>query len=90
MAFLLISQAQGVSGIMNNLPKDHGVGPPGARGPMQLHRLHRLKAGSADNYLKLGFTSTEVNRDVRSQCVLCLEVVAHGSPTEAELRGHLE
>jgi len=36
MAFLLNSQAQGVSGKMNQLPKHH------ARGPMQ---LHRLKAG---------------------------------------------
>jgi len=30
---------------MNNLPKHHGAGPTEARGPMQLHRLHRLKAG---------------------------------------------
>jgi len=30
---------------MNNLPKHHGAEPPEARGPMQLHRLHRLKAG---------------------------------------------
>jgi len=30
---------------MNNLPKHHGAGLPEARGPMQLHRLHRLKAG---------------------------------------------
>jgi len=35
---------------MNNLPKHHGAGPQRrgateARGPMQLHRLHRLKAG---------------------------------------------
>jgi len=42
MAFLLNSQAQGVSGKMNNLLKHHGAGPPEARGPMQ---LHRLKAG---------------------------------------------
>jgi len=45
MAFVLNSQAQGVSGNMNNLPKHHGAGIPEARGPMQLHRLHRLKAG---------------------------------------------
>ena len=45
MAFVLNSQAQGVSGKMNILPKHHGAGPPEARGPMQLHRLHRLKAG---------------------------------------------
>jgi len=45
MAFLVHSQAQGVSGEMNNLPKHHGAGPPEARRPMQLHRLHRLKAG---------------------------------------------
>jgi len=30
---------------MNNPPKHHGARPPEARGPMQLHRLHRLKAG---------------------------------------------
>jgi len=30
---------------MNKLPKHHGAEPSEARGPMQLHRLHRLKAG---------------------------------------------
>ena len=30
---------------MNNMTKHHGAGPSDARGPMQLHRLHRLKAG---------------------------------------------
>jgi len=29
---------------INNRPKRHGAGPPEARGPMQPHRLHRLKA----------------------------------------------
>jgi len=47
VAFLLNSQAQGVSGKINNLPKHHGAGPAEARGPMQLHRLHRFKAGPA-------------------------------------------
>jgi len=42
MAFLLDSQAQGVSGKMNNLPKHHGARLPEERGPIQ---LHRLKAG---------------------------------------------
>jgi len=42
MAFLLNSQAQGASGKMNNLPKQHAAGLPEARGPTQ---LHRLKAG---------------------------------------------
>jgi len=50
MAFLLNSQAQGASGKMNNLPKHHGAVPPEARGPMQLHRLHRLKASPAHIY----------------------------------------
>jgi len=36
MTFLLNSQAQGVSGKMNNLPKHHGAE---ARAPMHLHRL---------------------------------------------------
>jgi len=30
---------------MNNQPNHHGAGLLEARGPMQLHRLHRLKAG---------------------------------------------
>jgi len=47
MVFLLNSQAQGVSGKMNNLPKHHGAGHPVARGPMQLHRLHWFKAALA-------------------------------------------
>jgi len=38
MAFLLNSQAQGVSGKMNNLLKHHGARPLEARGLMQLHR----------------------------------------------------
>jgi len=32
---------------MNNLPKHHGVKPPEAWGPIQLHRLHRLEARPA-------------------------------------------
>jgi len=36
--FLLNSQAQGVSGKMNNLPKHHGAGRPEALGLVQLHR----------------------------------------------------
>jgi len=58
MAFLLNSQAQGVSGKMNNLPKHHGAEPPKARDLMQLHRLHRLKAGpgnSTQYYITLFF-----------------------------------
>ena len=43
-----------------------------------------------DNYLKLGFTSVEVNGEVRPQCVLCLKVLVHSSLKEAKLRWHLE
>ena len=35
---------------MNKLPEHHGAGPPEAWGPMQLRRLHRLKAGPDDHY----------------------------------------
>jgi len=57
MAFLLNSQAQGVSDKMSNLPKHHGAGPTEARSPMQMHWLHRLKAGPGGHhafYFKLG------------------------------------
>ena len=43
-----------------------------------------------DGYLKLGFTSIEVNGEVRPQCVLCLTVLAHSSLKETKLRRHLE
>jgi len=45
MAFLLNSQAQGVSGKNEQSTHTPWRGAPEARGPMQLHRLHRLKAG---------------------------------------------
>jgi len=51
MAFLLNSQAQGTSGKNEQSTKYHGAGHSGARGPMQLHRLHRLKAGPVHKYV---------------------------------------
>ena len=47
MAFLLSSQAQGVSGKNEQSIQTPWRGAPEERGPMQLHRLHRLKAGTA-------------------------------------------
>ena len=40
MAFLLISQAQGVSGKHEQSAQTPWRGAPEARDPMQLHRLH--------------------------------------------------
>ena len=40
--------------------------------------------------MNLGFTSVEVNGEVRPQCVIRLEVLAHSSLKEAKLRRHLE
>jgi len=45
MVFLLNSQAQGVSGKNEQSSQTPWRGVPEARDPMQLHRLHRLKAG---------------------------------------------
>ena len=45
MAFLLNSQAQGVSDKNEPSTQTPSRGAPEARGPTQLHRLHRLKAG---------------------------------------------
>jgi len=58
MVFLLNSQAQGVSGKMNNLTKHHGAGPPETRDPMQLHQLHRLKVGPEWKNPKLNCNTT--------------------------------
>jgi len=45
MAFLPISQEQGGSGKNEQSTQTPWRGAPEARVPMQLHRLHRLKAG---------------------------------------------
>jgi len=50
MAFLLNSQAQGVSGKNQQSSQPPWGGAPEARGPMQ---LHRLKAGPASQPLTL-------------------------------------
>ncbi|CAK8681314.1 unnamed protein product [Clavelina lepadiformis] len=42
------------------------------------------------DYLTLGFTSVEVNGEVKPQCVLCLKVLADSSLKEAKLRRHLQ
>jgi len=49
MAFLLNSQAQGVSGRNDQSTQSPWRRAPKARVPMQLHRLHQLKAGPANN-----------------------------------------
>ena len=43
-----------------------------------------------EDFLKFGFTSVEVNGEVRPQCMLCLEVLAHSSLKEAKLQRHLK
>ena len=43
-----------------------------------------------DNYLNLGFTLVEVNGEVRPQCIICLEVLAHSSLKEVKLQRHLK
>ena len=43
-----------------------------------------------EDFLKFGFTSVEVNGEVRPQCVLCLEVLVHSSLKEAKLQWHLK
>jgi len=45
MAFLLNSKAQGVSGRNEQSTQTPWRAAPEARGPMQLHQLHRLEAG---------------------------------------------
>ena len=43
-----------------------------------------------EDFLNFGFTSVEVNGEVRPQCVLCLQVLAHSSLKEAKLQRHLK
>jgi len=39
----------------------------------------RKQAFAYTDYFKLGFASVEVNGEMGPQCVLCLEIVSHGS-----------
>jgi len=55
MTFLLNSQPQGVSGKNEQSTQIPWRGVPEARGPLQLHRLHRLKAGPG--YISLVYPS---------------------------------
>jgi len=42
---------------MNSFPKHRCAGPPEARGPMQLHQLHRPKAGPDNKNMTYGSSS---------------------------------
>ena len=42
------------------------------------------------NFLKIGFTSVEVNDEVRPQCVLCFKVLAHSFLKETKVKRHLK
>ena len=42
-----------------------------------------------EDFLKSGFTSVEVNGEVRLQCVLCLEVLTHSSLKKLNFNGTL-
>jgi len=53
MGFLLNSQAQGVSGKHEQSTQTLWCGAPEARGPMQLHQLHRLKAGPGPSNVRM-------------------------------------
>jgi len=54
---------------INKLTNHHGAGPPEARGPMQMHRLYRLKAGPGCGLCLALFT-------LYYQCrVSCMDVV---------------
>jgi len=46
MAFLLNSQSQSVTGKNEQSTQTPRPGAPEERGTLQLHRLHRLKAGT--------------------------------------------
>jgi len=56
VAFLLNSQAQGACGKNEQSNQTPSRGAPEARGPMQLHQFHRLKAGPAYFVITYGQT----------------------------------
>jgi hypothetical protein len=52
-------------------------------------RKHR-KYEYDDSYFDFGFTSTEVDGEERSQCVLCMKVLASECMLPSKLKRHLE
>jgi len=72
MSFLLNSQAQGVSGKMNNLPKHHGTGPPKARGPMQLHPLKAGPEWGKENASKEWNCTGKENASKEWNCIISM------------------
>jgi len=76
--FLLNAQAQGVSGKNEQSTQTSWRGAPEARGAMQLHRLHRLKAGPGDtvlqfrvNYTKFFNTHRQIYREEQWTMIYC-------------------
>lgn len=43
-----------------------------------------------DDYIKLGFTSIEINGETRPQCVLCTAVLANDALKPSKLERHLK
>jgi len=80
MAFLLDSQAQGVYGKMNHLPKHYGTGTPEALGPMQ---LHRLKAGPVpevtSNSVRVAVRVGDLRKELSCDQVLIFQAVDDNS-----------
>jgi len=61
---------------LNNLPKHYGAGPPEERGPMQLHRLHRLRNGPGVWY---GLRSSKSESE---QWVWCINIETGSTRTQ--------
>lgn len=43
-----------------------------------------------DDYIKLGFTSIEINGEIRPQCILCATVLSNDALKPAKLERHLK
>ncbi|XP_050522898.1 protein FAM200B-like [Daktulosphaira vitifoliae] len=41
------------------------------------------------SYIKYGFTEIEINREIRSQCVICTVVLSNDALKQAKLQRHL-
>jgi len=50
---------------------------------------HKQAFANNDNNLKVRFTSVDVNGEIRRQSVFCMEISAHNSIKEVNLRQHL-
>ena len=57
---------------------------------LPVHIISRKKYTYNDTFLKMGFTSIDLNSVVKQQCVICAKVLSRESMKPSKLKAHFE